>query len=523
MTLPPALQSAREWADDRLGPIVVKEARQAVRSRFVVAVQFLFLALLVVSLGGVLLSHDGENWSRDLGRNVFYSFCLMLHGVCVLCVPMYVGVRMAAERQGDNVDLLFSTTIKPWSVVLGKLASGLMLGLLAMSACAPFMVLCYFLRGVDLPTIAFALERETEVLVAATLVAVFVGALPVGAVIKGVAALACLVLALASFNWLVSLMLRSMMRGGSAAAMVSSPQARINLAVGMLVGVGVCGLLFVMTSAMLSPPTSNRALPVRLYLTLAWGLSAMVAILLNFGMINSNFTPFKSWAVAWSILLALATLVAGSERDKLGPRVLAQIPRHPKGNMGAFLLYSGSAGGLFWVACMTFGTLLFSLAASYTLDWLFRRPVGDVAGVRDLVLRLGVANVMTLGYVLLAGCLRRKLAPQATKPFHTGFIAAGMMLFALVVPVVVSFLSGGAEKHRYSDDFWPYILFPFSSVFYRPGDAGYGPVFFCSTAVAVALLSVGFLCALPWMLGQARVFYTAGAADAAPQTGDDHA
>ena len=138
------------------------------RSRFVVAVQFLLMAVLLTALASCCsTSHEGVSWTATLGRSVFTAFQTVLYGVCILLVPLYAGMRLSAERSAANVDLLFSTTIKPWSVVLGKLSSGLMVGVLALSACAPFMVLSYFLRGVDVATLFFAIVMDLLALVTA--------------------------------------------------------------------------------------------------------------------------------------------------------------------------------------------------------------------------------------------------------------------------------------------------------------------------------------------------------------------
>lgn len=498
-----SLQSAFDWIDDHLGAIVVKEARQSVRSRFVVAVQFLFIAVLLITLGAVLVGNDARDFNRGLGRGVFMAFQVMLYVVCVICVPLYIGLRLAAERSDANVDLLFSTTIKPWSVVLGKISSGLMVGLLAISACAPFMVLCYFLRGVDVPTIAIALGIDVVALVVAAQLAVFIAALPVGGVIKGIAALAYLGFACASIgiNWAL---VEDLFRGTLVVSWFTDFQKRAKLVTFMLFIAAVCGLFFLMTAALLSPPTSNRALPVRAYLSAVWLVSAVIAVLLNFGLISADFMPFKVWAVAWSIIWCLAALVAGSERETLGPRVRAQIPLRSKTNMGAFMLYSGAAGGLFWVSCMVFMTLVFGVAASFMLGYIFTKGTNDLSGVRDIVLRIAIADGMTLGYVLLAGFLRRRFAPHATQPVHTGFWAVALMGMGVLVPLMAVFMFKGTK-----DFSGVCMAFPFTPLIQMDTYSSWrGGDFLASACLAVILLVLGFTFSLPWLIAQAAVFRT---------------
>ncbi len=502
------LSLALAWLDDRLPPIMVKEARQAVRSRFVAAVQMLLLAVLVVLLGRVLLAYDDGDPSRTLGRNVFFGFYMLLHIVTVFCVPLYVGVRMAAERNETHVDLLFATTLSPWSVVVGKMVSGLLVGFLAIAACAPFMALCYFLRGVDLSTIIAGLWINLVMLAVATLLAVFIGALAVGPVVKVVAALAYLVLAWMSVQVLDKLFLHLAFDGGSLLPLAANSARAAALVVTVLLVLSLFVFLFTLTVSMLSPPTANRALPVRVCLTVIWLFSASVAVLINFAMIKADFGHFKSWAITWSVLLALATLVGASERDKLGPRMLAQIPRHPKGDMGAFLMYSGAAGGLFWAGCLVFATLVFTLTSSYVLDKLFHRPVGAVSEIRDLALRLAVSNIMVLGYVLWAGWLRRVFLARHTRPVHTGLLAAGLMLAGFLLPLLGDFLLG---REGDAKPFWLHAFAPFAIFLHDPRQAGYVPALAVCAVVALTLLIPGFIASLPWLLPQVRVFYASAA------------
>src|SRR5262245_48579825 len=90
---------------DRLNPIVVKELRQAVQSRFVIAPLMTLLSIQIVAIGIYLLTSGGSLLSFDAGRNVFLILFAILQGVGMLFVPLYTAVRLAAERSDTNVDL----------------------------------------------------------------------------------------------------------------------------------------------------------------------------------------------------------------------------------------------------------------------------------------------------------------------------------------------------------------------------------------------------------------------------------
>ena len=146
--------------DEAVSPVIVKELRQAVRGRFIVAVILLFLAVQLLTMGIALLANAVSSSSIEqsaAGRPVFLTIFGILVGTCIVCIPAYTGIRLAAERSDVNVDLLFITSLEPRSIILGKLGSAMILTALVYSACVPFLTFTYFLRGIDFPSIAVLL------------------------------------------------------------------------------------------------------------------------------------------------------------------------------------------------------------------------------------------------------------------------------------------------------------------------------------------------------------------------------
>ena len=139
MTAAPAASPSRlAFLDDRVNPIVVKELRQAVKSWFIVGLLLLLLSVLtLIQLIWVMSSTDLGSTSSDGGRDLFLVFQGTLLAISLLGLPVYTGVRLAAERASATSDLLYVTTIRPWSIVWGKLAAGVVVTLLVFAACAP--------------------------------------------------------------------------------------------------------------------------------------------------------------------------------------------------------------------------------------------------------------------------------------------------------------------------------------------------------------------------------------------------
>ena len=174
--------------DDWINPIVVKELRQAVKSRMVVGILLLFLGLQLFLLGFYLLTREFSGQAQTVdwsaGNSVFRVQQGILLWTIMILVPAYAAVRLAAERSEQNVDLMFISTLRPASIVWGKFFAAVVLAFLIFSACAPFMTFCYLLRGIDIPTIMVVLGIDLLAMVFGIMVALFLASLPGGRPVK---------------------------------------------------------------------------------------------------------------------------------------------------------------------------------------------------------------------------------------------------------------------------------------------------------------------------------------------------
>src|SRR5262249_6396164 len=287
---------------------VVKELRQAVQSRFVIAALLTLLSVQLVAIGIYILASGASLYGFDAGRQSFLMLFGILQVVALLFVPLYTGARLAAERSDINVDLLFITTIKPRSVIAGKMFAAITLTALIYSACMPFMAFTYFLRGIDLPSIFISLGIGFVVVVACAQGAVFVALIPVNRAFKVIFGLITLaIFGLVSF-WPVigvnGVVIRGVIGRGFWQAMIAMSGAICFLV----------GLFYVMSVALIMPAASNRALPVRLFITAAWLLAGVSAV--TGGSIENDHWPVIIWLLTFEIIFALAIFAAVSERDR---------------------------------------------------------------------------------------------------------------------------------------------------------------------------------------------------------------
>jgi hypothetical protein len=140
---------AASWLADRCSPILLKECRQALKSR-----QFLWTFLLLL-LATLLWSFFGV--SSQLATSASASGLPLLVGyMTILSVPLFLIVPFAAfrslasELDGETIQLLTITTMTPKQIINGKLVSSLLQMLLYLSVLVPCIAFTYLLRGVDL-------------------------------------------------------------------------------------------------------------------------------------------------------------------------------------------------------------------------------------------------------------------------------------------------------------------------------------------------------------------------------------
>ncbi len=147
-----------ERCSEHLNPILVKEARQALKSR-----QFsITFALLLVfgwgwSLLGVALLSPGVYFAPG-GTFMLVGYFLILAAPILIVVPFSAFRSLAAEREDGTFELLSITTLSSRQIVTGKLGSSILQMLVYYSALTPCIVFTYLLRGVDIFTIFFLLS-----------------------------------------------------------------------------------------------------------------------------------------------------------------------------------------------------------------------------------------------------------------------------------------------------------------------------------------------------------------------------
>ncbi|MEI8234508.1 MAG: hypothetical protein WCH57_07445 [Verrucomicrobiota bacterium] len=127
---------------DWFSPIIVKELRQGMRSRafllIFLAIQFFMIVCVIGSLG------DG---SHEAAAGFFWTF---IGAAILFAMPLRGLAALNGEMKGNTLELMLLTQLSAWRITAGKWLALVLQTLLLVCAVLPYVVLRYFLGGVNL-------------------------------------------------------------------------------------------------------------------------------------------------------------------------------------------------------------------------------------------------------------------------------------------------------------------------------------------------------------------------------------
>ena len=427
------------WREWELNPIVIKELRQAVRSWAVTGMLLLFLTVLFIASLAFLISQSfAVDSTMGLGGEMFSVFAVILGVASILFIPLYVGVRVAAERQENNPDLFYISTLSPARIIRGKFLCGAYVAVLFFSACMPFMAFTNLLRGVDLPTVFSILFYIFLTVCSVNMLAIFFACLPLSRPFKILIALAGF---FASFWLIIPVMMFSFrMMGMGVGTMMGGHVFWIETMTKIGIGALVTGLFYVLSVALISPPSVNRALPVRLYITAIWLLGG----LLNLAWIWQVREPqlIGVWSVYSCVLMVLSLVVIVSNSDQLSQRVRRDIPISRFKRACSFLFFNGAAGGLVWVTMITVLTICGALLVFLNGDaWFPKSGFIFSSESTDFITSSVAGLAYAFDYALTALFIQRKFFPK--RPAKLAGLLAVLLAagWALLPSLILFFLN----------------------------------------------------------------------------------
>ena len=437
---------AGRWCLDRLNPLFVRHLRQELRNRTYFTV---FILLLVISGLASLAFCAGLQEGRAVGDHLFGVLAAALSFALWVAQPLGAYRAMGQERDDDTWDLIDLTGMRPGAILRGKLANSLAQGLLFTSAMAPFMLMAYLLRGIDLFSIVFwiAFIQFGGICLAAA--GAFWGCLGPNkasrAGLGGLFFLACLV------AWGMSCVLwfEELQRGRPISQeFVRDPvEAWMAVVAGINGGVLVVYLAIAFGSALLTFRADNRSTgPRRAWvLTMVNGLAWFVFLYLFLFSHGSRdrYYLFASAAIGWMIASFLLSFFTIAEDFDLSPRQARWLREGGwRRRLVAWAFGPGAARGrLLTLALTASGWCLLFLPALILEPSTSRYVMKDL--VMTQVVLFGLSGYFLFLFAVSDATLRR-VAPFSTA-WSRRVVCLAVLVFFAFVPMIAGWLLAEPE------------------------------------------------------------------------------
>ena len=387
--------------------MLVKELRQGVRTRVFVSLFILLQVamLLTVSLTLLVAAH-GEDTTA--GTAFFWIFV----GLPVLVVLPLNGLgAVNGEIKANTLELIFLTRLTAFRIVAGKWLAIFVQCLLFVCAVLPYLVLRYFIGGVNL---AVELESLGWMLLGAAVISAFATGLSAYPV-RTVRAATFLFFVLSGFvlTPILELLGRGVVAGGGPG---------LGQVAGLIVCAGIILLLMLeVGAARIAPPAENHSAVLRLLAVGGW----LTALAVSFLAARSAAILFITFVIA-----VLVCLVGLCEEPRWVPSLFRPFAvRGWAGRALGRLFYPG------WYTAVPYTVLGFA-----AFGWLFWR-----AKVLDS-LPHSLWFVALLGTLLLPVALIRLFSPRAKRAVLLFALVQFLSVLAAVLALVCDSALGTALK-----------------------------------------------------------------------------
>lgn len=446
-----------ERASDRLNPILVKETRQALKSRqFVVTFQLMLVASWLISVFGIVMAGAGAEY-QELGKDFFFYYYIVLAVAVFVVVPFGAFRSLLGERDLHAWEVLSITTLKPRQIVWGKLLSSLVQIFIYYSAITPFMAFADLLKGIDVLTIAFVLVASLGWALALALAALAISTFGSQRYWQVFLTLAMLFVLFVSF-WMVVAVVQAGMQG--LFAFDTAEFWWLCAVIGSFV-VGYCVLMLQVAIAQLTFDADNRSTGVRLaasgvfvlalgwiYLGTSWhGRGGIPSI--GGADVNAFLSTF---AVLASLHWAVVGLFSISEPDVLSRRVRRDVFRFLPLRLLAAPFLPGGARGFIYLLVNVAVLLGFAVT---TLNMVGSPDDSALYFVSGLCCYL----VIYLGLGSALGRAARSVSGEF-RPAHTRVLTVLLFALASILPQIL-YLSDEFRAHP-KPQLW--ITDPFSTL-----------------------------------------------------------
>jgi hypothetical protein len=154
---------------DRLPPMLVKELRQGLRANAFVVVFLVLQGLLGIVLLTAVAAESSSRAGTSVSSIIFFFISLAL----IIFQPLRGVSALASEMKANTMEIMALTRLSAWRITFGKWSAIVSQSALLVTAIIPYLILRYFLGGMQL--FAELLMLLMIFILSATLTAVTVG------------------------------------------------------------------------------------------------------------------------------------------------------------------------------------------------------------------------------------------------------------------------------------------------------------------------------------------------------------
>ena len=148
------------WSD-WVNPILVKETRQALKSRqfswTLMLLTIVILAWSVLAIVGMIPSI----YYNSSGAGMLIGYAIILIVPALIVIPQSTFRSMASELEDGTFETLSLSTLSPRHILVGKLSVSALQLIVYLSVIAPCIALTYLLRGITLEAQLIQMPHST--------------------------------------------------------------------------------------------------------------------------------------------------------------------------------------------------------------------------------------------------------------------------------------------------------------------------------------------------------------------------
>jgi hypothetical protein len=419
--------SRLEAVGDHCNAIVVKEVRQALKSRQFVGT---FVLLLMVSWGGSIFLISMEGDSLEYGSSAQFFFILFFLILCVaslIIVPFAAFRSIVEERAENTLELVQITALSPRQIIWGKSLSALVQVLVYFSAITPFIAFTSLLPGFDFVHTAFDLGALLIASFVFSSVALAIGAQTKNKISQAFGSMGVIVLAIIGTIIFAQLSF-------AFGIIMSLDDAETWWVIGFIVflALSTSYLCQQIGIAQLTFESDNRSSGIRLTVTVQWFVSWLAVLGTTLFPTHGDIS-LLALVVLSAIYITLAGLFVTAEGEGLSRRVSRGLPR------SRFLralwvpfLPGGTRGLIFGLSSLAVMTALAAISVALEVEKTYGHSKFDDMHAAGTIIAYGV---IYLG----AGAFLTRMFRRVMSNFSPGHLLAALVLINLLL-IVLEFL-----------------------------------------------------------------------------------